>query len=238
MDISIIIPVFEEREKIARDIQAASAFIASSGWAGEIIVVDDGSRDGTAAVAEHTACAPPVKLKVIRLERNRGKGFAIRTGVCAAAGRYVMFADSGLCVPYDNARRGLRLLHHGDCEIAHGSRKLPESRVLKRQTWRRRLTARLFRMLAVHWMRVPSFLTDTQCGFKIYRGDIARALFGACASDGFMFDLEIILRAQRRGYRIQEFPVEWTCDRDSRLSLTRSPKQIWLELWRLKRLIP
>lgn len=234
MNLSVIIPVFDERHKIARDIAAASAFLQSQGRTGEIIVVDDGSRDDTAAVARRVEVAPGVSLKVIRYEQNQGKGFAIRTGVKAAQGEYVIFADSGLCVPYHFVENGVNLIKRGVCDIAHGSRKLRASTIHKSQTWQRRFTARLFRWLAIYWMKIPAQLTDTQCGFKIYRGEVARQLYGACFTNGFMFDLEIILRALQQGYRIQEFPVEWTCDRDSRLSLTRSPIRIFSEMKTLK----
>jgi dolichyl-phosphate beta-glucosyltransferase len=82
-------------------------------------------------------------------------------------------------------------------------------------------------------MRVPRELTDTQCGFKLYRGDVARDLYKSCITDGFMFDIEIILRAAKKGYRIGEFPVQWACDLDSRLSVTRTP---WPVLWDLRRI--
>ncbi|MGH7494978.1 MAG: glycosyltransferase [bacterium] len=237
MDLSIVIPVFEESTKITRDIHAASVFLESHRLAGEIIVVDDGSRDDTALVAESVVVAPNARLRVLRYDQNQGKGFALRTGVKESAGEYVMFADSGLCVSFDHALRGLILINSGVCDIAHGSRRLPESRILQPQPWPRRLTGRLFRIVALLWMRIPPALTDTQCGFKIYRGRIARELYGESFTDGFMFDLEIILRAQRKGYRIREFPLAWSCDRDSRLSLTRSPRQILRELRDIKRVL-
>jgi dolichyl-phosphate beta-glucosyltransferase len=237
MNLSIIIPVFEEQNKIARDIGAAAEFLTGNDLAGEIIVVDDGSRDATAAVAGSVAMAPGAKLQVIRYEQNKGKGCAVRTGILASQGDYVMFADSGLCVPYQNALRGLSLLQSGVCEIAHGSRKLCDSTILKPQAWQRRVSARLFRGLALYWMKIPRHLTDTQCGFKIYRGEVARELYGECRTDGFMFDIEIVLRALRQGYRIQEFPIMWTCDRDSRLSLARSPLQIFSEMKMIKNVL-
>jgi dolichyl-phosphate beta-glucosyltransferase len=237
MDLSIIIPVFEESGKIARDIEAASAFLTEHHLASEIIVVDDGSRDDTALIAETAAVAPDVQLKVIRYEQNQGKGFAVRTGVKESRGDFVMFADSGLCVPYHQALRGLSLIKSGACEIAHGSRKLKASQIIKPQAWHRRLTAKLFRWLVVYWMKIPAFLSDTQCGFKIYCGETARELYGKCFTNGFIFDIEIILRALRQGYRIREFPIDWTCDRDSRLSLTRSPQRILQELKDIKNVL-
>jgi dolichyl-phosphate beta-glucosyltransferase len=235
MELSIIIPAFEERQKIARDVHAASEFLASHGLSGEIIVVDDGSRDDTAAVARSVEAAPDIKLKVIRYERNMGKGFAVRAGVEQAQGEYIMFADSGLCVPYGHVLAGLQLLKNGVCEIAHGSRRLAASKIKKSQIWYRRLTGRIFRWVILRWMKIPPHLTDTQCGFKIYRGDVAHELYRECGTNGFMFDVEIIVRALRRGYRIQEFPIEWTCDRDSRLLQTRSAGQILHELRDIKR---
>lgn len=237
MNLSIIIPAFAEQNKITRDILAAADFLRENNLTGEIIVVDDGSQDATAAIAGSIEMAPGAKLKVIRYEQNRGKGFTIRTGIAASQGDYVMFADSGLCVPYQNALHGLRLLKSGICEIAHGSRRLNTSTIVKSQTWPRRVSAQLFRALAICWMKIPRQLTDTQCGFKIYRGEVARQLYSECQTDGFMFDIEIILRAIKHGYRILEFPITWTCDRDSRLSLTRSPQWIFTELKTIKRLL-
>lgn len=237
MNLSIIIPAFAEQNKIAGDILAAAEFLHENNLTGEIIVVDDGSHDATAAIAGSIEMAPGVKRKIIRYEPNQGKGFAVRTGIAATQGDYVMFADSGLCVPYQNALHGLSLLKSGVCEIAHGSRRLNTSTIVKPQTWQRRASARLFRSLALYWMKIPRQLTDTQCGFKIYRGEVARKLYGECQTNGFMFDIEIILRALRHGYRIQEFPIIWTCDRDSRLSLTRSPQWIFTELKTIKRLL-
>jgi dolichyl-phosphate beta-glucosyltransferase len=237
MELSIVIPAFEESSKIVRDLQAALNFFQKNNFAGEIIVVDDGSRDDTAAVAQSVKANSFVKLKIIRYDQNRGKGFAIRTGMRESQGAYVMFADSGLCVPYEYALDGLSLLRSGVCEIAHGSRKLRASRIVKPQSWRRRLTAKIFRGLAVYWIKIPWHLTDSQCGFKIYRGDVGRELYGECFTNGFMFDIEIILRALRKGYRIREFPIQWTCDRDSRLSLAQTPAQIWHELRNIKRVL-
>lgn len=235
MELSIIIPAFNERQKIARDVEAAARFLERENFRGEIIVVDDGSADDTAAVAQQIALPGAVTLLVIRNAAHRGKGFAVRTGILRARGDYVMFADSGLTVPYDNALRGLRLLQKGSCELAHASRRLTESVIRRPQPWPRRFFSLIFRWFVILFLKIPARLTDTQCGFKIYRGDVARELCAQCRTEGFMFDVEIILRALRRGYRIEEFPVEWSCDPDSRLSVARSPWRILRELLALKR---
>ena len=235
VDLSIIIPAFEEGQKIGRDIEAAAAFLEHQGLAGEIIVVDDGSRDDTAAAAGRITTPRDIPVQVIRYADHRGKGYAIRTGMQRSRGDYVMFADSGNCVPYDHTLRGLQLLKSGACELAYGSRKLPESNIERRQVWYRRILSRVFHWAMILGMGLPRSLTDTQCGFKIYRGDVARTLYGQCATDGFMFDIEIILRARQQGYRIKEFPIAWTADPDTRLSVTRTSRTVLTELWAIKR---
>ena len=235
MELSVVIPAFEESKKIGADIEAASVFLEANGLEAEIIVVDDGSRDNTAETARKAVTFCNVPLKVLRYEAHRGKGYAVRTGMKETVGEYVMFADSGCCVPFGNALQGLYILRSRTCDIAHGSRKLLESDIRQGQPWRRRISARLFKWLINKVLTLPPEITDSQCGFKMYRGDVARKLYSECISDGFMFDVEIILRAQKQGYRIKEFPIEWTCDLDSRLSLPHTIWPILSELIAIKR---
>ena len=235
MDLSIVIPAYNEAAKIARDVDAAARFLVDQRLAGEILVVDDGSDDETAKVAEAVPVPPGVERKVIRYLPHRGKGCAVRTGIVATRSEYVLFADSGLCVPFANALRGLDMLRQGTCDIAHGSRKMPESVLRVRQPLYRRLLSRAFRAVVFGLMGIPRELTDTQCGFKIYRGDVARKLYQDCRSDGFLFDIEVLMRARRRGFTVREFPVEWVCDLDSRLKPARNLFGILRELIRIKR---
>lgn len=219
--LSIVIPVFEESRKVCGDIAAASAFLADFPDGGEIIIVDDGSHDNTADIAEQCASQAAVPVRVIRLERNRGKGCAVRTGILQSQGYYVMFADSGCCVPFEEAMTGIKLIQSGRCQIAHGSRKLNVSHIHRPQSFYRRLCSRLFHWLLIHDLKRLANLTDTQCGFKVYDGDIARCLYATSTVDGFMFDVEIILLAIKYGYPIVEFPVDWSWDPDSRLHPSR-----------------
>lgn len=237
MDISIVIPAHNESKKIATDIEAASAFLKKNHLIGEVIVVDDNSGDGTAEAARKAANAlgSEVKVHVISNNKHKGKGYAVRTGVKAAGGTYIMYADSGSCVPYDNMLAALQLLKNDECDIAHGSRKLSESRIIKPQTLYRRICSRIFHWISIHFMGIPARFTDTQCGFKVYKGDVARQLYNDCQTDGFMFEIEIILRALKKGYRIKEFAITWSCDRDSRLNPSRSVWKVISELKVIKK---
>jgi len=239
MDLSIVIPAYEESKKIARDIEAAAVFLEKNHFTGQIIVVDDGSKDNTAEIARYavTNPSPSIELKVERYNYHRGKGYAVRKGIERTSGEYVMFADSGCCVPYEDTLRGLKLIKSGACDIAHGSRKMRGCHIEKAQSLYRRICSKMFHWFVIHDMKIPAEFTDTQCGFKIYRGDVARHLYGECITDGFTFDIEIIMRAQKEGYRIKEFPIDWTCDPDSRLSPTRSSWSVLSELLKIRRVL-
>lgn len=235
MDLSIVIPVFNEAQKIRDDIRAASHFLSVSGKTGEILVVDDGSTDLTSAVAGETLVDKGVSLKILGYKENAGKGKAIKTGILEAASELIMFIDSGSCVPYENINRGIKLLEDGKCEISHGSRFLSDSLIIRSRTSSRKLVSYLFRKYIRVLSRIPQNLTDTQCGFKIYPKGIAHELYAACITDGFLFDIEIILRASEKRYRIMEFPIEWTSDPDSRLSVSSTFISMFSELRRIRK---
>ena len=237
MNLSIVIPAYNEAKKIAQDITSAADFLQTNNIAGKIIVVDDGSIDNTAAIAQKTVIPTQISLEVIRLEQNRGKGCAVRTGMAKTDDEYVMFADSGCCIPYEESLRGLDMIREDICEIAHASRKMQGTHILRKQSLYRYFCSKVFHWFVVHDFRNLTQLTDTQCGFKIYKGDVARELYARCVTDGFMFDVEIIIRALKQGRRVKEFPVDWTCDRDSRLSPLRTSWHVLAELIRIKRTI-
>jgi len=229
MELSIVIPAYEEGDKVVRDIEAASRFMRHHGISGEILLVDDGSRDSTAQAARRAAETMNGAVRVIRNEVHRGKGHAVRCGITVSKGEYVLFADSGLCVPYEQALAGLELLRRQSCDLAHGSRKLPGSLIHRPQPRIRRIISRIMRQLFIHLLRIPADLTDTQCGFKLYRGLAARQLYSRAHLNGFLFDIEIILLARQLGYRIREFPIEWTADLDSRLTLFKGALSVMRE---------
>lgn len=233
--LSIIIPAFNEKNKITRDILAADQFLTSEDLAGEIIVIDDGSKDETAQMAQKAAETTHSECFVKSLKKKRGKGRAVRTGILKSRGEFVAFSDSGCCVPYEEIKLGIDLISSGQCQIAHGSRKLTGCHILQPQPLYRKLCSGLFHGLLIHDIKRLGNLTDTQCGFKVYRGSEARRIYDQSTIDGFMFDIEIILLAISMGYSISEFPVQWTCDTDSRLKPTRETIRILTDLIKLKR---
>ncbi len=235
MNLSIIIPVWNEAGKIANDIREVITFSKEQDWEIELIIVDDGSEDQTSSLAEDMSVPASVIKKVIRYTPHRGKGFAVRKGIAESTGELVMFMDSGQNVPLSYINVGIKQIEQGDCDILIGSRYLPASIIRKKLVWYRQISSFIFRKFIKWFLHIPKFISDTQCGFKFFRGDIARELFSNCQSDGFIFDLEIILSAIRKEYLICEFAIEWTCDRDSRLSLIHSLFPILKDMRRLRR---
>ena len=219
IDLSIVIPAYKESGKIRGDIDAASAFLTSHNLRGEIIVVDDGSPDDTARVAQEVA-KDNAAVRVIRYDQNGGKGKALRTGILEASGRVIMFADAGMCVPYEIAVIGLSMIELDMCDIAHGSRRMRGS-VRRAQPAYRRIGSQVYRVIVHVFMGIPGYISDTQCGFKLYRRAIAKELYSDVITRGFMFDIEVIMRALRAGHRILEFPVMWSNDADTRFEPVR-----------------
>jgi dolichyl-phosphate beta-glucosyltransferase len=183
-----------------------AAFLDSRNYTSELIVVLDGGAPGA---SREIAAAAQGRDDVVVLDngRNRGKGFSVRRGMGVSRGAYTLFADADLSLPIEDADRFLETLQAGT-DVAIGSRAVPGASERGEQQRLRQSMSRIFnrlvRSLAVRGMR------DTQCGFKAFKGDVARALFSVQRIDGFGFDVEVLRIAQRRGYRIEEVPV--TCD--------------------------
>ncbi len=204
--LSVIVPAFDEGERIGTSVARILRFLDSRPYSSELIVVLDGGRPG-ADTAVAAASAGRADVFVLDNGRNRGKGFSVRRGVGASRGDYVVFLDADLSLPIEDADRFLEVLREG-ADVAIASRALPESRVIGAPQHLRTRLGRVFNWV-VQRAALPG-IADTQCGFKAFRGDLARRLFERQRSERFGFDVEILRMARRRGARIVEVPI--TCE--------------------------
>src|SRR3989339_97370 len=234
MKLSIIMPAYNEEKKIEKDILLADKFILGQNLSGEIIVVDDGSSDATFQKANSTREKIQTRIKVLKNKNNFGKGYTVKRGILEAKGEYVAYCDAGSTVPFSNLLIGLNLLMNKECDIAHGSRLMPGSVIRVSQEKDRKFSSSVIRFLVTKFLGVPISLTDTQCGFKIYKSEAAKELFSKLRTNGFMFEVENILRAIKRNYSVKEFPVEWSCDRDSRITFLKTPWRVLFDIARIK----
>ncbi|KAF0140656.1 MAG: family 2 glycosyl transferase [Stygiobacter sp.] len=234
MKLSIIIPAYNEEKKIEKDILLADKFISEQNLSGEIIVVDDGSSDATFQKANGVREKIATRLVVKKSEKNLGKGYAVKRGMLEASGEYIAYCDAGSTVSFSNLLIGLNLLMNNECDIVHGSRLMPGSVIRVSQEKDRKFSSSVIRFLVTKFLGVSVSLTDTQCGFKIYKSEAAKELFSKLRTNGFMFEVENILRAIKRNYCVKEFPVEWSCDRDSRITFLKTPWRVLFDIVRIK----
>lgn len=223
---SIVIPAYNETARIERALSCVSGCIWQSGWDAEVLVVDDGSTDNTAALVESWAREHP-EVRLIRNGRNRGKGYSVRNGMLRAAGDIVMFTDADLSSPIEEAERLFAAIGEG-ADVAIGSRWLIGKRIVHKQPLYRRIFGRCFNALTRTIMRLP--FADTQCGFKAFRREAAQLVFGLQRIERWGFDPEILFIGIKRGLKITEVPVTWGHDERSRISYLRDGMQMLLEL--------
>ena len=236
MELSIVIPAFDEENKICSDIQLVSEFFHDANIEGELIIIDDGSSDNTYKVASEFSGTAQLNCTILQNDSNEGKGSAVKKGILASIGRFVLYADAGRTVPFSDALKGMELIKSGSCQIAFGSRKLPESKITRQQDLDRKIISKFMSFTLRQIFDIPEDLKDTQCGFKLYDGETGREIFSKLTIPGFLFEIETIMLAKTKGVVIKEFPVEWRCDRDSRLSFTGSSIPIIRDILRLRKL--
>lgn len=229
--LSIIMPAFNEATRIGSSLEAICGCLGVAGEDVELIVVDDGSRDETADIVRAFA-AEPLTLRLLANSKNRGKGHAVRAGVLASRGDQILVCDADLSTPIEELAKLRHWLDRG-YDIVIGSRDMPDSRLDPPQPPLRRWAAWIFR--AIRRRLLLSELRDTQCGFKLFRGEVAREVFAAAQEDGWLYDCETLLLAVRRGYRIKEVGVAWRNRSPSRVHLLRDAAPTLLGLLRLRR---
>jgi dolichyl-phosphate beta-glucosyltransferase len=229
MLISFIVPIYNEEKRIEHTIQKIAVFRKREGHTTELIFVFDGSTDQTKALAGRALENMPHRW--MDLECNRGKGKAVQEGMLAAQGEFLFFTDADLSTPLEEYERLLGALQDG-YGLAIGSRGMPDSRVVVHQNWLRESMGIVFNRIA----RFFSFkdIHDSQCGFKAFRKEAARKLFGLQRIDGFSFDAEIIYLAQQLGLKIAEVGVTWKNSKESRVKMVRDSFRMLIDLLRIR----
>lgn len=235
-ELSIVIPAFNEEDRIVTTLLQSVAYLKTRDYASEIVVVSDGSRDGTRRVVEEGFGGDGrVAVRVLEYFPNRGKGYAVRHGMLRARGRVVMFMDADYAVPIETVALGLDAIAAG-YDIAMGSRGLDQSRVAHSQGFVRRLSSRLYGWIQNGLLGLR--YVDTQCGFKLYRQSAARRLFSLQQLHSVLFDAEILCLAHKEGFSVTEFPVQWRNVENSRIQYDNPRKVLFIfqELYRIRRL--
>lgn len=227
--LSLIFPAHNEERRLPPSLAAADAFLNKQPYASEIIVVENGSQDLTAVVAEAFAAEHP-RVRVLR-EKGRGKGLAVRTGMLAARGQYRFFADVDLSMPIEEVNKFLPPQLAG-CDIAIGSREAPGARRFNEPLYRH-LQGRVFSTI-VKLFALPGY-EDTQCGFKLFTAAAAEDLFRVQVFDGMSFDVEALFIARQRGYRIVEVPVDWYYQSESRVHPILDPLRMLRDILVIRR---
>lgn len=225
-EVSIVVPAYNEANRLPRSLSAIYSHLSRAQYTAEVIVVDDGSTDGTAALVSAAACNFP-GLRLLENHRNYGKGYSVRRGVLQSQGRYILFTDADLSTPIQEADRLLALLQQG-WDIVLGSRALDPRLLQKPQPWLRRQAGNLFHRMVRNLMRLP--FRDTQCGFKAFRRPAAIQLFQLQRIDRFGFDVEVLWLARHLGLECLEVGVVWVNNPNSHVSLLRDGPRMMLDL--------
>jgi dolichyl-phosphate beta-glucosyltransferase len=225
-DYSIVIPAFNEKARIGQTLERVLECVHGHGWNAEVLVVNDGSRDNTAAIVEGFAAQDPI-VRLINNPSNRGKGYSVRNGMLQATGAIVMFTDADLSSPMEEAELLFAAIREG-ADIAIGSRWLEVKRQTLRQPLYRRFFGRCFNAVTRMVMALP--FADTQCGFKAFTREAARTVFQLQRIERWGFDPEILFIAIKRGYSIREVPVTWGHDERSRMSYLKDGLKMLEEL--------
>ena len=228
--LSIVIPAYNEAHRLPATAGRMLTFLAATPrWLpAELIVVDDGSRDETASCLGKLVVPAGVELAVVRLPHNMGKGAGVRAGMAAARGACVLISDADLATPIEE----LATLEQANADVAIGSRAVDRSLIARRQPLPRDIMGRCFNLI-IRGLGLTVF-GDTQCGFKLVEGELARRLAPLMRIDGFAFDVELLARAKRLGARLAEVPVHWYHVDESRVRPLRHSAQMLRDVLRLR----
>lgn len=236
LSLSIIIPAFNEAERIGKTLQTVFAYLHERTDQSEVIVVDDGSSDETPEIVEQsfTAAAGGTGARLIRVQPNRGKGYAVRTGLLAARAPIALFSDADLSTPITETPKLVAPIRSGEYDLVFGSRALDRRLIGVHQPWRREQSGRVFNLIVRLATSLPFW--DTQCGFKAFRLDVCRPVIEAATIDRFGFDVELLYVAYLAGLRLREWPVRWDHNEGSKVSFLRDSRRMFNEVRTIRRL--
>lgn len=221
MDLSIVIPAYNESTRLGPTLRRVLDYLRQKNVPYEVLVVDDGSSDGTSEVARQYEAEG---VRVLRQEVNRGKGAVLKVGVLASQGKEVLLMDADLSTPIEDLEKLQPRL--ADAQVVLGSRSVEDSDILQHQPFYREMMGRIFNLI-VQAVGVRG-LRDTQCGFKLLQGDVARRLFSELQIERFAYDVELVWLARRHGYRVVEVGVRWANSPASKVNpLTDSARMFW-----------
>ncbi len=223
LKISIVIPTYDEEKRIEDSIKAIEQYLQINGFDYEIIISDDGSTDKTLSAVRKIMVGNE-KIKLVA-NKHKGKGSAVRAGIMHSTGNFVLFTDADLSTPIEEIDKLKKTLDEG-YDIAIASRALPGSKILKHQSWHRELLGKFLNRI-IQLLYVPG-ISDTQCGFKLFKGRVARELFSQQKINGFLFDVEVLYLARKKGFKIAEVPITWKHNEPSRVSIISDlPRVLW-----------
>jgi dolichyl-phosphate beta-glucosyltransferase len=223
----VVIPAFNEENRLGPTLARVIEHLEGGGRPYELLVVDDGSTDATVEVARR---AGP-QVEVVSLGRNRGKGAAVREGVMRSRGELVLMSDADLSTPIEELETLHRRVEQG-ADVVIASRSVLGSRLEERQPLYREMMGKVFNLL-VQVMLLPG-LWDTQCGFKLFRGEPGRRVFGRLVTEGYAFDVEALYLARCMGYTVVEQPVRWRNSPQTRVSALRDSTRMFIEIVRIR----
>lgn len=233
-NLSIVVPAYNEQIRLGDSIGKILDYVKMENLLAELIVVDDGSSDATAEVAEK-ACAefPGISTKVIRYKDNRGKGFAVKTGLLEAKSEIALFSDADLSTPISELPKLVEPIEKGAFDITFGSRALDRSLIGTHQPWRREQGGKVFNLIVRMLTDLPFW--DTQCGFKAFNMKKFRPLLDVMTIDRFGFDVEFLYVADYHGLRLKEIPVRWNHCEGTTVSVFRDSQRMFNEVRQIRK---
>ena len=233
--LSLVIPAYNEARRLPDTLRELQDYCRRWAFLFEVIIVVEPSSDETLALAQASAKTFP-QLKVIVNRVHRGKGFAVRTGMLASAGELVFFTDADLSTPLYEIDRALAVFGSDrDLHIIVGNRQHPDSEIIRHQSWMRERMGKTFNAL-VRWLAGIK-IRDTQCGFKGFRQVASRAIFERQKTDGFSFDVEVLLLAKALGFGVKEIPVHWSNSPDSKVRVVSDSLKMLRDVAVVRRLV-